>query len=550
MKLIPNIYRNNNSNAEKKVFNLFRDIELGPGWTAFHSLNISESAHKMMCEVDFVLLGPRGLFIFEVKGGRIRRENGIWYYKDRYGVEHKSSEGPFKQAINGMYALTKDVLFTKYKINTDKLSIGYGVIFPDTSFDEHSVEWPNESICNGSFTKNEVLFKKYLNRLIDYWVGKQKKSALPPDDPLLSQIINKLRPDFDQSPSLLNMLVQEDKEIVEHTEEQYLIIDAIEDNERIICTGGAGTGKSFLAVEITRRELFKDKSVILLVMEELFATYLKGQLADELKDKNYTLNICTLLELKELLNSMETQFDVLIVDEGQDLMSTENMDIMDAALNNGLANGKWRYFMDPNKQAGVIGYFDDEAYEIMKSYNHTSHKLSQNCRNTKQIVDQAEFHTGASIGDPFSKNTGKSVIHCDVTDQEDELNKINEILDKWVIQEAIPLSDIAILSPLQFSDSVASNLDKKWGKRMQAISQNNVMLDDNKILFSTIKNFKGLERMCIILIDTEKIKDMKNSLSTLYIGLTRARTYLWIASSNEFKEYLRFNLKQRDSSAQ
>ena len=97
---------------------------------------------------------------------------------------------------------------------------------------------------------------------------------------------------------------------------------------------------------------------------------------------------------------------------------------------------------------------------------------------------------------------------------------------------------------------MVTNLDKKWGKRMQEISQNNVMLDENKILFSTIKNFKGLERMCIILIDTKKIKDLKNSLSTLYIGLTRARTYLWIASSYEFKEYLRFNLEQRNSSVQ
>ncbi|MDC0183332.1 NERD domain-containing protein [Nitrosomonadales bacterium] len=543
MKLIPNIYRNNNSNAEKKVFNLFRDIDLGPGWTAFHSLNISESDYKLMCEADFVLLGPRGLFIFEVKGGRIRRENGIWYYKDRYSVEHKSSEGPFKQAINGMYALQK-------KINTKKLSIGYGVIFPDVSFNENSPEWPDESVCDDRFTKDKVFFKKYLIRLIDYWVGKQNRRELLSNDPVLSQIINKLRPDFDHSPSLFNKLVQEDKEINKHTEEQYLIIDAIEDNERIICTGGAGTGKSFLAVEITRRELFKQKSVILLVMEELFATYLKSQLADELKDKNYILNICSKLELKELLNSIETQFDVLIVDEGQDLMSAENMDIMDSALKNGLSNGKWRYFMDPNKQAGVVGCFDDEAYEIMKSYNHTSHKLSQNCRNTKQIVSQAEFHTGASIGDPFSKNTGKSVIHCDVIDQEDELNEINKILGKWVGEEDIPLSDIAILSPLQFSDSIASKLDKRWRKRIQEISQNNVMLEDNKILFSTIKNFKGLERMCIILVDTEKIKDMKNPLATLYIALTRARTYLWIASSKEFKEYLSFNLKQRGLSVQ
>ena len=91
MKLIPNICRENNSNAEKKIFSLFSDIDLGPGWITFHSLNVSESTHKTMCEVDFALLGPQGLFVFEVKGGRIRCENGIWYYKDRDYVEHKSA---------------------------------------------------------------------------------------------------------------------------------------------------------------------------------------------------------------------------------------------------------------------------------------------------------------------------------------------------------------------------------------------------------------------------------------------------------------------------
>ncbi len=546
MKLIPNICRENNSNAEKKIFSLFSDIDLGPGWITFHSLNVSESTHKTMCEVDFALLGPQGLFVFEVKGGRIRCENGIWYYKDRYDVEHKSSEGPFIQAKNGMYALLDSL--KKRNMNIDKLSFGYGILFPDIdTFNEQSTEWPIESVCDGRFTKNPDFFKKYLIRLIDYWVSKKKKAKLAHDDALLKEIRDYFRPNLDHSPSLLNKLREEDKEIIQHTEEQYEIIDSIEDNERIICTGGAGTGKSFLAVEIVRRELFKNKDVILLVMGDLFAAYLKNQLADELQNNQNKLAIFSLSELKNFLNDSNKQFDVLIVDEGQDLMSAENLDLFESILKNGLANGRWRYFMDPNKQAGVVGRFENDAYEILRSYNHASHKLLQNCRNTKQIVSQAEMHTGAKIGETLAKNNGKAVMHIDVADQEDQLKQINNILDDLIGAQGFSCSDIAILSPVDFSLSVASSLDKKWNKRIHEINENNVMLSDDKILFSTVTDFKGLERLCVILVDMEKIKEMKNSLSLLYIALTRARSYLLVTSSKSFKEFLKFNLEQGHS---
>ena len=40
---------------------------------------------------------------------------------------------------------------------------------------------------------------------------------------------------------------------------------------------------------------------------------------------------------------------------------------------------------------------------------------------------------------------------------------------------------------------------------------------------------------------------LKNSLSLLYIALTRARSYLLVTSSKSFKEFLKFNLEQGHS---
>ena len=75
MKVCPDILhsRAKTSPAECKVFDLLIKVELGPDWCAFHSLNCSEHEYKRWSELDFVLAGPDGVFVLEVKGGRIRR---------------------------------------------------------------------------------------------------------------------------------------------------------------------------------------------------------------------------------------------------------------------------------------------------------------------------------------------------------------------------------------------------------------------------------------------------------------------------------------------
>ena len=44
-------------------------------------------------------------------------------------------------------------------------------------------------------------------------------------------------------------------------------------NDRIICSGGAGTGKSFLAVETGRREIENGRRVLLVAWNTIFVEY-------------------------------------------------------------------------------------------------------------------------------------------------------------------------------------------------------------------------------------------------------------------------------------
>ena len=534
MKIIPNIIHRKDSNAERKVFNLLKSIDLGEGWVAFHSLNVSEHAYKQWSELDFVIIGPTGIIILEVKGGRVACENGIWLFTDRYDVVHKKSEGPFKQAETGMYALQKKIENDYGKEWYGRLKMGWGVVFPDIPFTVPSPEMPQEVVCDENFTKDADAFRKYLKRLLLYWGSKGTPfKPLSVDNHFLEYLENYLRPNFDVAPSLHNRIDAIHQEIVQHTLDQYKLIDALEYQDRIICSGGAGTGKSFLAIETARRELGMGHRVLLVAMHEIFISYLKVQLED------VNLKICTFADLHYSIHSIEQQpFDVLIIDEGQDLLTLENFDVFDRALNNGVDNGRWRWFMDENAQAGVIGQCDKEAIDILKMTGAVYIPLKYNCRNTPQIIHETEAITGAYIGITEIKGNGPKVEYCGVTDKDNEAEHLVKRLQS-LNEDGVELSEIVILSVVDQEKSVVSKLPLKWKKRLRWINKINAMNTANgTLLFSQIGSFKGLERNFVILVDTGELSHSEESVSLLYVAMTRARAGLWIAVDLRFKPLL------------
>jgi hypothetical protein len=69
--MIPNVLLGNPPSAERRVFEALEKLDLDVRWQAFHSLNCSEHAYKRWSEIDFLIVGPPGLFVLEVKGGRV-----------------------------------------------------------------------------------------------------------------------------------------------------------------------------------------------------------------------------------------------------------------------------------------------------------------------------------------------------------------------------------------------------------------------------------------------------------------------------------------------
>jgi hypothetical protein len=92
------------------------------------------------------------------------------------------------------------------------------------------------------------------------------------------------------------------------------------------------------------------------------------------------------------------QYDVLIVDEAQDLMGFEHLDVLGQVVEGGLEQGRWRFFLDSNNQTNLYPDFDADALEFLHSYSPVLLRLTRNCRNTEEVVLQTKLVTRADLG--------------------------------------------------------------------------------------------------------------------------------------------------------
>jgi len=140
MRMIPKQPLDTHSRAELRVFDLLRASFSGAnqgGWFAMHSLNLPQHEYKRFGEVDFVVCGPDGLFVLEVKGGGVSCHDGVWTTQSRFGHVECLRESPFKQAESALHGLRRRLPDS----SANSFVVGYGVIMPDIQSLPTSAEW-------------------------------------------------------------------------------------------------------------------------------------------------------------------------------------------------------------------------------------------------------------------------------------------------------------------------------------------------------------------------------------------------------------------------
>ena len=523
MNIIPASPYKTNSNAELRVFDKIKESFANDNrYLAFHSLNLTKHEKKRFGEADFVIICEFGLFVFEVKGGKIIVDNGVWSTTDRYGEAHRLKESPFRQAETAMNAIISAIEVSNLFPNL-KISRGFGVIFPNNESLPPSSEWDLHTVC---VNRNFKGFEIWLKNFFKYWESKHRN-----DDKLTSHDIASLkkylRPNFELLESLQAKIANLESNVVKLTEEQYKYLDMVAENSQVLCRGGAGTGKTFLAAELARRLGNADKNILFLCKSNWLRRYLESKIHNE----NVVVSTIESVKVDQRRADI-IKYDVLIVDEGQDLFNLEDVATMDDLVNGGLETGEWYIFHDINNQYGLFNESKVEVLEMLESYKPAKFSLQLNCRNSMQIVDKVQSIIHCDMG---SEGTGDGPEVTEVFSKSpDDSSYLEEEINK-LLKSGISPSSITILSPFSYEQSAISKLPEKMKRIITKLDDFSVRsLPVQEISFAEIKNFKGLENEVVIVIDLIHPTQLTENQDRVkhYVGMTRARAQLSLIWQN------------------
>lgn len=553
------------SNAERKIFEWFRDDPDTEGWVVLHSLGITNHRTVLYGELDFFVIAPKlGVFALEVKGGRVGCKDGIWYFTNKYGQTNTKTRGPFAQANEGMFSLM-DAIQKKYgKLHKlSNLLFGAGVMFPDITFDVGGTEGDQRQVFDSRDNKS---VSRYIHRLSNYVRDKWEEqfgyfpSKKLPTNNDVKELVAMLRGDIDKVVSMGKQLSYVEDDLISLTNQQFRCLDQLEDNPRAIIRGAAGTGKTLLAIEDVKRSVANGQKVAFFCFNNMLGEWLKQYFKDQCSElrPDYVGTIhswlfrvasrsCEMQPITDLneansffqdelsllaLDSLENtplSYDKIVIDEAQDIIGTSAFEVLDYVLKNGMERGKWVLFGDFTRQA--IYQSCKPIQEIIDNLESKTsfirYRLNINCRNTKLIGDEIKTITGFdSESYIWSKTDGVPVGHIVVKSGEFVL-ELEKLLSN-LINDGIMPHNIIILSPVKRENSVVSQISKYK-------IENYKPGETKSIQFSTIHAYKGLEKMVVVLVDIDSFKHEQ----LMYVGLSRARSALFILETKKARaEYL------------
>ena len=242
-----------------------------------------------------------------------------------------------------------------------------------------------------------------------------------------------------------------EKILIKLTKEQKQILDSMSENKRIIIKGTGGTGKTVLLYEKALELSALGKKVIFVCYNKVLSKYLNERLKqedNEIKNniKITSLHAYILEQIRKLDNSyiventskfFETQlpqdfiridneeYEVMLLDEAQDLIKIQYIECLDKLIYGGLKNGNWYMALDENQNL-----YNNELKELLELLEEDIRPvitvLTKNCRNTMQISNMNVKITGIiqSINYEAIGEDVEIIKYGDETSQKNEIKRI------------------------------------------------------------------------------------------------------------------------------
>jgi superfamily I DNA and RNA helicase len=125
----------------------------------------------------------------------------------------------------------------------------------------------------------------------------------------------------------------------------------------------------------------------------------------------------------------------------------------------------------------------------------------------------------------------------------DQAIKVSEAVNK-VLEQGVKPSDVTVLSPLRYSNSIAGSGKLRTKAPLYHLDTDNVTAPtEDRIAYTSIQSYKGLEAPVIVITDITELDDDWNRVVN-YVGLTRARTALIVSADKKLKKEYRNRLNK------
>lgn len=522
--------------AEQKVWEILRR-DLPDDALLFHSVQLRHQRAEH--EIDLLVLLPGvGVAVIEVKGGLISVENGTWYQsgaKDK----HPLKESPMAQVQSASHALRE--LLGKHMGSRFTSRIADLVCFPYTDWPagyssvglprdlvidrgqvEHLVEHLHQAIEERG-TGSSTLAPEFAERMVRHLNGDTGPLGATPAE-------------VDYAQAMSNEDIQETL-----TTRQSILLSCTRSLNRVQFLGGAGSGKTWMALKKAKELAKEDKRVGLFCYNKGLGLYLQSEVGTWRQNKpvhvgefhEYARKLGVpdgtgqeyfevelpqhLLALSRTLPE-EEKLDAVIVDEAQDFAGSWWEALL--ACTKDPANGDVYAFMDDRQDVYQRwdGQFSGDGMPLVPIH------VDDNLRNTRRIADTFKQIIGNHSKLRGGEGYAVRYVNCATEDAVDVASDcVDALLDEGWANNQIALLTTNRRHPIHQDHFENGTIDSEYWPAFHR---------DEEEFYGHVLGFKGLERSVVILC-VNGFKDMQRATEQLYVGFSRARSLLVVVGEKE-----------------
>jgi hypothetical protein len=514
--------------GERAVWEALRD-QLPDDAVLFHGLRLQERQHEY--EADLVVLLPGiGWVVIEVKGGDVRRRDGVWEQRQQ-GQWHRID--PVGQAQDCRHVLQRSL--ARYASQAEHSRAVHLVALPHRDAD---------NTFEGPGLPRALLIDRQDLRLIDHKLRQAIELHGDGNAPLsvsgAEEMTRLLTGPNLAAADIFAFHAEHEERVRQMTQDQASILGFLRNQHRVAIVGGAGSGKTWLALEQTRRLAKDGQSVALVCYSRGLARFLQGVTAEwrPAERPSYVGLFHELPvrwgapqgreddsawfeeELPALLGDLAVdrpardRFDSIVVDEGQDFSASWWPPTLLALK---------------DRDAGGLYVFLDEGQRVFDRLGTAPIELApfpldSNIRNTKRIAQ-----VFGSLGVEQSKYEGLDgpLVRFTACRTDDAVDAADTAVERLTQVEGWPPGSVALLTtkhrhPVQAEMVERVGWDAYWDD----------FFAGEDVFYGHVLGFKGLERPVVVLA-VNGFREVSRAREMLYVGLSRARTQLVVCGDPE-----------------